>query len=250
MPDGLASFTGVPLGDWKMTIFDQWNELIVDGLVQPVRIDGDTAPKPFAVTQWRSNIYTRTFIDNGCGDPTKAGDGVSQQCEPGLALVNTNIRYRDGSIGFFNNTDLNGYAGFNEMFPFMNWLVVETSSTRFKPTGTHVVYDAGGPADGTQGGANTTIAAGLANTIERVSPPPNQRVPGAVYCGATATADCNGKSISDPAGSDPGTCTTNSTTGVRTCTGLSTGRIDPPQPWEIPRAGKACSGRTASSSSA
>ena len=88
-----------------------------------------------------------------------------------------------------------------------------------------------GPPTEQQGGANTTIAAGLANTIERVSPPPNQRVPGAVYCGATATADCNGKSISDPAGSDPGTCTTNSTTGVRTCTGLSTGRIDPPQPW-------------------
>jgi len=24
--------------------------------------------------------------------------------------VNTNIHYRDGSVGFFNNTDLNGYA--------------------------------------------------------------------------------------------------------------------------------------------
>ena len=56
----------------------------------------------------------------------------------------TNIRYRDGSFGFFNNTDLNGYAGFNEVFPLLNWLVVETDSTRYKNTGTHVVYDAGG----------------------------------------------------------------------------------------------------------
>src|SRR5437879_10499168 len=107
------------IGDWSsdvcssdlLTIFDQWNEIIVDGLVQPVRVDGDSAPKLFAATQWRSNIYTRTFIDSN-------GDGVSQGEEPGLALVNTNIRYRDGSIGFFNNTDLNGYAGVHEVFPF------------------------------------------------------------------------------------------------------------------------------------
>jgi len=220
-PDGKVTFTDIPKGDWKLTIFDQWNEIIVDGLVQPVRVDGDTAPKLFAAMQWRSNIYTRTFIDSN-------GDGVSQAEEPGLALVNTNIRYRDGSIGFFNNTDLNGYAGFNEVFPFMNWLVVETSSTRFKPTGTHVVYDAGGPADGTPGGASSTIADHLANTIERVSLPLNQRVPGAVYC---ADADCTNASIATGAGNATGTCTTDPTTGIQTCTGLSTGRIDPPQAW-------------------
>ena len=52
------------------------------------------------------------------------------------------------AISNFNNTDLNGYAGFNEVFPLFNWYVVETDSTRYKNTGTHVVYDAGGPADG------------------------------------------------------------------------------------------------------
>ena len=69
--------------------------------------------------------------------------------EAGLALVATNIRFRDGSYSNFNNTDLNGNAGFNEMFPLFSWYVVETDSTRYKNTGTHVVYDAGGPADGT-----------------------------------------------------------------------------------------------------
>ena len=38
------------------------------------------------------------------------------------------VRYRDGSIGFHNSTDLNGYATYNEVFPFMNWLVVETDT--------------------------------------------------------------------------------------------------------------------------
>ena len=90
--------------------------------------------------QWRANLYTRTFLDQN-------GDGVSQDAEPGLPLVNTNIRYRDGSFGFFNNTDLNGFAGLNEIFPFMDWLVVETDTTRYKPTAVHAVYDAGGPVD-------------------------------------------------------------------------------------------------------
>ena len=60
----------------------------------------------------------------------------------------TNIRYRDGSFSNFNSTDLDGFAGFNEVFPLFNWYVVETDSTRYKNTGTHVVYDAGGPVDG------------------------------------------------------------------------------------------------------
>jgi Multicopper oxidase len=225
--DGRVSFTNMPRGNFKVTVFDQWNDLLLDGLVSPVTIDGSGAVKEFPVTQWRANLYTRTFIDQN-------GDGVSQDSEPGLALVNTNIRYRDGSFGFFNNTDLNGFAGFNEVFPFINWLVVETSSTRFKQTGTHVVYDAGGPADGSPSCSATspcggsTIAASIANTVERVSLPPNQRVPGAVYC---ADADCTGASIATGAGNTAGTCTTDSTTGVTTCTGLSTGRIDPPMPW-------------------
>ena len=141
-------------------------------------------------------MYTRTFIDSN-------GDGVSQDSEAGLPLVATNIRYRDGSFGFFNNTDLNGFAGFNEVFPFMNWLVVETDTTRYKTAGAHVVYDAGGPADGTSGGGTSTIAAGLANTIETTPVPLNLRVPGARYC---ASADC-------PAGD---------------IAGGSTGRVDPP----------------------
>ncbi|MBS0375938.1 MAG: DUF11 domain-containing protein [Proteobacteria bacterium] len=187
----MATFTGMPAGVFKMTVFDQWNDIMLDGLVGTVEVGGGgtTTYKKFPVTQWRTNLYTRTYIDTD-------GSGVSDDSKPGLALVNTNIRYRDGSIGFFNNTDLNGYAGFNEVFPLMNWLVVETSQTRFKPTWTHSVYDAGGPVDcttdtGILGSAPTppcsTIAANLANTDVRVPLPAELRVPGAKYCDS---ADC------------------------------------------------------------
>jgi hypothetical protein len=154
-------------------------------------------PLEIAVTQGRTNLYGRIFLDQN-------GDGVSQPDEPGLPLVPYNIRYRDGSYMGFNNTDLNGYAGFNEVFPFLNWMVVDSDSARYKQSGVHVVYDAGGPADGTAGGGNSNIAAGLANTIESATAhlPTELRVPGARYC---AAADC-------PAGDTAGG---------------STGRVDP-----------------------
>ena len=79
----------------------------------------------------------------------------------------TNIRFRDGSYSNFNNTDLNGYAGFNEVFPLFNWYVVETDSTRYKNTGTHVVYDAGGPADGHLHAATADRPSGLRNSNDR-----------------------------------------------------------------------------------
>ena len=181
-PDGNVTFTGMPPGTFKISVFDQWNDIMLDGLVGTVEINGGggTTPKEFPVTQWRTNLYTRTYIDTD-------GNGVSDDSKPGLALVNTNIRYRDGSIGFFNNTDLNGYAGFNEVFPFMNWLVVDTTQTRFKPTWTHVVYDAGGPVDGsaqstgqthTANWISSSIAANMANTDVRVPLPTDLRAAG------------------------------------------------------------------------
>jgi len=54
-----------------------------------------------------ANIYTSTFFD--------ANGNESATRETGLTLVPTNIRFRDGSFSNFNNTDLSGNAGFNEI---------------------------------------------------------------------------------------------------------------------------------------
>src|SRR5207248_5672401 len=144
-----------------------------------------------AMNQWQANIYTRTFFDLN-GDGVSNTDAGGNPTEPGLALVPTNIRFRDGSYSNFNNTDLNGFAGFNEVFPLFSWYVIETDTTRYKSTGTHVVYDAGGPADGSPSCGvtgypacgNSAIAGNLANTAEpaAVALPTNLRVPGAYYC--------------------------------------------------------------------
>jgi hypothetical protein len=239
---GHFTLTGLPDGDWRITVFDQWNDMLVDGLSTPVRLgtagsanlcpgtgstQHDCNMGEIAMNQWQANIYTSTFFDAN-------GNGVRDGTETGLTLVATNIRFRDGSYSNFNNTDLSGNAGFNEVFPLFSWYVVETDSTRYKNTGTHVVYDAGGPADGTCTSTSapcgsSNIAGNLANTFETVSVPTALQVPGAVYCD---NADCNGFSIANGPGSSaaPSSCTISPTTGATTCTGTprSTGRIDPP----------------------
>src|SRR6202051_2072695 len=187
--DGTFSLSGLPDGDWRVTVFDQWNDMLVDGLSTPVRLGGGatTSLGQIATNQWQANLYTKTFIDTN-------GNGVQDGTEPGLTLVPTNIRFRDGSYSNFNNTDLSGNAGFNEIFPLFSWYVVESDTIRYKNSGTHVVYDAGGPSDGsTCGGTtgtvcgNSVIGGNLANTAEQIPVPSALRVPGAKYC---AVADC------------------------------------------------------------
>jgi hypothetical protein len=228
-PNGKFTLSGLPDGDWRITVFDQWNDMLVDGLSTPVRLAGGKVLdlKELAINQWQANIYTSTFFDQD-------GNGVRGGNEPGLSFVPTNIRFRDGSFSNFNSTDLSGNAGFNEVFPLFNWYTIETDDTRYKSTATHVVYDAGGPADGsstcsvnTTGNAKcatSTIGNLMARTYEDLPLPGDLHVPGAVYC---ADADCSSQSIKD--GPNPGS------------TPNSTGRIDPP--WVVSEGWQGFSGQ-------
>ncbi|MGB7846553.1 MAG: Ig-like domain-containing protein, partial [Candidatus Acidiferrum sp.] len=230
--DGNFTLNNVPTGDWRLTTFDQWNDQLVDGLSTPVRLPGNATVNigDVAATQWQTNLQVRTFVDDNA-------DGISQAAEVGIPLLNVAVRLRDGSMENLLLTDFNGTTNFNETFPLFSWYTVETDVTRYKTTGIHVVYDVGGPADGSPSCGVTgyppcgtsAIGKNLANTQEIVSLPAYLRVPGAVYC---ATADCTGKSIQNgPSSSDPpSVCTTATTTPfATTCsTKLSSGRIDPP----------------------
>jgi hypothetical protein len=199
---GRFTLTGIPDGTWRITAFDQWNDQIVDGLSTPVRVSGgktlDLGNLP--VQQWHTNFSTSTFFDSN-------GNGIRDANEQGLALVPVNVRFRDGSYSNFNNTDLKGYAQYNEVFPLFSWYLIEADTTRYKQTGVHVIYDGGGPA------ATSTIAKGLAGTTESSHLPANLRFPGSIYCG---DADCT----DIPAGIKAGP--------NASAASPSTGRIDPP----------------------
>ena len=82
--NGHFSLSGLPDGDWRVTVFDQWNDMLVDGLSTPVRLGSSTNLCPgtgstatscnlgdVAMNQWQANIYTSTFFDQN-------GDGVRQ----------------------------------------------------------------------------------------------------------------------------------------------------------------------------
>ncbi len=151
------------------------------------------------IQQWQANLYTRTFIDDN-------KNGIWEPNEIGIPFLYTMIHYRDGHNANSALTDFNGVVNFNETFPLFNWYVVEADSTRYKTTGIHTVYDAGGPADGSPscGPSNGARACGtsaaynfLANTFEAVPLPADLSVPGAVYC---AKADCTAEAASFAAG--------------------------------------------------
>jgi len=190
--NGNFQFSNVPGGNWRLTLGDQWNDQIIDGLSTPADVAGGQTLDmgQIMVPQWQSNVYTRTCVDDN-------RDGICESNELGIPLLNVHVWYRDGEGANMLTTDFNGTANFNETFPLFNWYVVETDSTRYKTTGIHTVYDAGGPADGSTSCGNATNgfpACGkstaynfLANTNDQVPLPPDLSVPGAVYC---ASADC------------------------------------------------------------
>ncbi len=214
--DGKFQFTGVPGGEWRLTLGDQWNDQIIDGLSTPANVsNGQTLDMGMVgVQQWQSDVYTRTCIDDN-------KDGICESTEAGIPLLNTTVRYRDGERANLSVTDFNGTANFNETFPLFNWYAVEADTTRYKTTGIHTVYDAGGPADGSPdcgSASNGNAKCGtstaynfLANTYEQTPLPAGLSVPGAIYC---SSADCTGFSIAN--------------SGTPSSQGHSTGRIDPP----------------------
>jgi len=230
---GNFTFTGVPTGNWRLTIGDQWNDQIIDGLSTPANVGCINAPAcpggqtlalgSIGVQQWQSNLYTKTCVDDN-------RNGICDKGEIGIPLVYTRIRYRDGHNSNALTTDFNGVANFNETFPLFNWYTVEADTGRYKTTGIHTVYDAGGPADGTCGttatagarpcGTGTTVYNFLANTYEAVPLPSDLSVPGAIYC---AAADCSAEGGANTGG----TLFVNPTT-TSNQQGISTGRIDPP----------------------
>jgi hypothetical protein len=203
--NGNFVFQNVPGGNWRLTIGDQWNDQIIDGLSTAANVGcvpDPTAVPPISciglnkatvdlghigVQQWQSNLYTKICVDDN-------RNGICDVGEIGVPQVWTRIYYRDGHNSNGLTSDPNGVANFNETFPLFNWYVVEADTTRYKTTGIHTVYDAGGPADGSQSCGGSARPCGsstgynfLANTYEALPLPADLSVPGAVYC---QQADC------------------------------------------------------------
>jgi len=218
-PDGNFTFGAtngltLPDGDYGIVLFDQWDDLIVDGSSHQVSLTGgQTRNVTYPSFTWQAHLWSRSYIDTvGQGRPTLLPDGtLDPAISPGLLQVPTRVRQTNGKFVNTLLSDIGGNSRFDETFPLFAFYTVESDTTRFRSTGVHVVNDAGGQVDGPApvGNGNTGSYQGILNSTESFPLPTTLRVPGAYYC---SSGDC-----------------TDSTSSPFTAggSGGSTGRIDP-----------------------
>jgi|GEM_PF-147076 len=153
--DSTFEITGVPAGIYQLVVFDKYLDLIFN--IQTIEVLADTngngidlsVPEETTRTfRWYGTQDHYVFMDDGCGDPAFAEDGIRQDCEVGIPEQAINLRFRDGSIYATSTTDLDGYLPFDEVFPFFSWLVAEVDYLRFKPTGVTIATDNGAKKNG------------------------------------------------------------------------------------------------------
>lgn len=145
------SIPGIRPGSYQLAVFDTNLDAVIS--LQPFTVDaaGGTcnggascALGDVGVFNWFSRINAGVFSDvdqDGFWDANEAGIGPESQ--------SVSLRWRDGTIYMGFPTDGEGYAPFDEKFPFFHWLVAEVSFANKKATGATFVVDAGGPLDTT-----------------------------------------------------------------------------------------------------
>jgi len=93
--------SGLPDGDWRITVFDQWNDTLVDGL-QRRQLSGGTVNMGQMHEPVAANIYTKSFIDLN-HDGIQDNDATAR--EPWPYAGSDQHPFGDGSFSNFNNTD-------------------------------------------------------------------------------------------------------------------------------------------------
>ncbi len=141
---GVFSISGVPPGQYQLVVWDDNMDLIFAGSAVEMADDGscngiaDCNLGDVPVFQWFTRLENHVFHDDN-------ENGIREAGEAGILEQNVNLRWRDGTIYQAFPTDVDGFAPFDEVFPFFSWLVAEVDFARFKATGATVYVDDGGP---------------------------------------------------------------------------------------------------------
>jgi hypothetical protein len=153
--DGESGFSipNVPPGGYQLKVFDANLDVVIASQGFTVDANGtdcNAGATPgcnfgeVAVFNWFARLNTGIFNDtnqDGFWDDGEIGIGPESQ--------DVSIRWRDGTIYQNFPTDGEGFAPFDEVFPFFHWLVAEVSFANKKATGATFVVDAGGLVDTT-----------------------------------------------------------------------------------------------------
>ena len=149
--DSTFEIPNVSAGNYDLVVFDANLDIIIAQLAFSVDDTGGTcnnglscdfgkyAGDPVGVFNWFTRLNAAIFNDdnqNGFWDLGEIGIGPESQ--------DVSLRWRDGTIYQNFPTDNEGFAPFDETFPFFHWQVAEVSFANKKATGVTYVVDAGG----------------------------------------------------------------------------------------------------------
>ncbi len=138
--DSTFQINNVPPGTYQIVIWDKPLDTIFGFytvIVPPAGGTINTGDIP--VNQWFGTLKGTVFSDN------TNTDGYMDPGESGIPNQIVNLRFRDGSMYQTTTTRPDGGYMFEEVFPFFKWLMVEVDYTRYKPTGSTLIVDDGGP---------------------------------------------------------------------------------------------------------
>ncbi len=148
--DSTFTISDVPPGDYELAVWDAYMDQIfaifgvtvppTGGEAQLCEVPGPAGVCDLPVFRWFGRMESLIFFDTNQNGFRDAGDfGMPDQA--------VSLRFRDGSLyqSFTSNQD--GEVVFEEIFPFMKYLVAEVDFARFKATGATFVVDGGGPVD-------------------------------------------------------------------------------------------------------
>lgn len=142
--DGNFAIPNVPVGDYQLAIWDNNLDLLfafhnirvnADGSCTTANGSCDLGEVP--VFQWFSRLEGMVFNDTN-------QNGVRDAGEVGIPEQAINLRWRDGTLYQSFPTDSEGFAPFDEVFPFFSWLTMEVDYARLKATGATFTVDDGG----------------------------------------------------------------------------------------------------------
>ena len=139
------SISNVPPGTYQLVTWDENLDAIFGFNQVTVPPGGGTVNLGDILSfRWFGTLVGSVFLDNGGGDPAKAGNGFRDPGETGIGQQAVNLRFRNGTVYQSTLSDHMGNYAFEEVFPFFKWLVTEIDFTRYKATGMTAVADWGG----------------------------------------------------------------------------------------------------------
>ena len=145
-PDSTFTINNVPPGTYQVVMWDKPLDYIFGftTAIVPDTAGALVALGDIPMNRWFGTFEGSVFLDDGGGDPLKAGNGFMDPGEAGIKEQAINLRYRDGSIYQSTFTKDDGTYEMAEVFPFFKFLITEVDFARKKATGATIVVDNGG----------------------------------------------------------------------------------------------------------